>query len=470
MARLLFLQKIAFEYIGVMGLSAYVKSQGHDCDILIEDEEGKEFFAKIANYNADLIAFSTMTGFHTHYLEMAGKVKKITTAPIIFGGPHPTFFPEILNHPSVDMICRGEGEEALVEVLDALENGQDYTATDNLWVKSHGSIIRNELRCAIANLDDYPPPDRELYYKYKFLREYPTKPFVSGRGCPYSCSFCFNHEYNQLYRGKMQVVRRNSPQRLIADILAVKEKYPLKRVLFQDDIFVMQKEWLEEFAPLYKEKVGLPYIANVRADLVDDDKMRLIKDSGCEVVTWGIESGNEEIRAKILNKKFTNARIKEVAAIMRKHGLKVKAFNFLGSPGETFEQAMETVKLNAEVKTDFPWCSILQPYPKTKIAKIAKEMGCLKDDFSLDDIQKSYFSESVFVNKDIKRIVRLQKLFYYGVKMPWLIPVIRLVTYIPMKPVYRLLFGASFLFRWMQETDTPFLKAVLFGLRHSKSI
>ena len=469
MARLLFLQQVAFEYVGVMSLSAYVKSKGHVCDILIESEEGKDFYDKVSDFNADVIAFSTMTGSHTHYLKMADEVKKILDVPVIFGGPHPTFFPEMIEHPSVDAICRGEGEEALTEVLNSRDKGEHFTNTDNCWVKSNGEIVRNEIRCAVTDLDDYPMPDRDLYYKYKFLREYPTKPFISGRGCPYSCSFCFNQEYNSLYHGKMKLVRRNSPARVVQEILEVKEKYPLNRVLFQDDIFVMQKDWLEEFAPMYKKKIGLSYIANVRADLIDDAKMKLIKDSGCKVVTWGIESGNEEIRTKILNKKFSNERIIEAAGIMRKHGLKVKAFNFLGSPGETFEQAMETVKLNAEVKTDYPWCSILQPYPKTKIAQIAQEMGSLKADFSLDDIQKSYFSESVFVNKDIKRIVRLQKLFYFGVKMPWLIPMIRLITYVPMKPVYRFLFGVSFLFRWMKETDTPFFKAVLFGLRHNKS-
>ncbi len=171
MARLLFLQEVAFEYVGVMCLSAYAKSRGHQCDILIASEEKRHFWDKVIEYKPDVVGFSAMTGFHIPYLKMADKVKEILGVPTIFGGPHPTFFPEMIEHPAVDIICRGEGEEAIIELLDAIDRDEDYERIDNLWVKSNSGIVRNEVRCIVKNLDDYPRPDREIYYKYKYLRD-----------------------------------------------------------------------------------------------------------------------------------------------------------------------------------------------------------------------------------------------------------------------------------------------------------
>ncbi len=469
MARLLFLQEVAFEYVGVMCLSAYVKSKGHRCDILIETEEGKRFYDKIRDFRPDVAAFSAMTGFHSHYLKVAEKLKETLAVPVIFGGPHATFFPEMIEHPAVDAVCRGEGEEALVDILEAVESGKDFTGIPNLWIKRDGAVVKNEVRCGENNLNIYPPADRSIYYKYKYLRNYPTKPFITGRGCPYLCSFCFNRDFNQLYRGKMDILRRTSPRQVIEEILDCKAKYPLNKIFFNDDIFITQKDWLEEFAPLYSDKVGIPYACNVRANLVDEDRVRLLKESGCYLVMWGIESGNEKRRNEILHKNITNEQIRSAAALFRQHRIKMKSFNIMGSPGETLEEAVETVKLNAEVKIEYPWCSILQPYPRTEITKIAQEKGVLKSDYSLDDLEKSFFSRSILRQPDIKRIERLQKLFYLGVKIPFLIPFFKWLTKFPLGLVFQALFSTSFLYRFMREVDIPLYKAVLFALRHRRS-
>ena len=469
MARLLFLQEVAFEYVGVMCLSAYVKSKGHECDILIESEEGKDFYPKIREYKPDVVAFSAMTGFHTHYLKMAERVKDILGVPVIFGGPHATFFPEMIEHPAVDAVCQGEGEEAIVDFLQAVKKGDDFFPISNLWVMNNGAVVRNEVRCGVNDLGQYPPADRSLYYKYKYLREYPTKPFITGRGCPYLCSFCFNRDFNRMYRGKMKVLRRIPPEKVIEEVLDCREKFPLKRVFFNDDIFIMQKDWLEEFAPLYRDKVGLPYACNIRANAVTEEKVRLLKESNCYLVMWGIESGNERRRNEILHKNITDEQIRRAADLFRKYKIRMKSFNIMGSPGETLDEAVETIKLNAEVKIDYPWCSILQPYPRTEITRIAQEKGVLKKDYSLDDMEKSFFSRSILIQPDMKRIERLQKLFYLGVKFPALIPLFKWLTRYPLGLLFQGLFGVSFLYRFMRETDIPFYKAILFALKHRKS-
>jgi radical SAM superfamily enzyme YgiQ (UPF0313 family) len=272
-----------------------------------------------------------------------------------------------------------------------------------------------------------------------------------------------------MYQGKMKVLRRISPPKVIAEILDCREKYRLKRIFFNDDIFIMDKEWLEEFTSLYNREVRLPYACNIRANVVTEQKVRLLKDSGCYLVMWGVESGNERRRNEILHKNITDEQIRRAADLFHKYEIKMKSFNIMGSPGETLDEAVETIKLNAEVKIDYPWCSILQPYPRTEITRIAQNQGVLKNDYSLDDLQKSFFSKSVLQQPDIKRIERLQKLFYLGVKFPHFIPIFKWLTKFPLGLLFQFLFGISFLYRFMRETEIPLHQAILFALRHRRS-
>ena len=134
MARLLFLQNLLFEYLGPMSISALGKSQGHQCDLLIESGE-KDFLKKIGDWQPYIVAFSCMTGFHPWALETAQKVKAIYGLKTYFGGPHATFYPQLIEHPAVDIICRGEGEEATIELLNKIDTGEEIADIANLWLK-----------------------------------------------------------------------------------------------------------------------------------------------------------------------------------------------------------------------------------------------------------------------------------------------------------------------------------------------
>jgi radical SAM superfamily enzyme YgiQ (UPF0313 family) len=470
MARVLFLQTVQFEFTGVMSIAAYLKAAGHQVDLLLEGEEGKEFFTKIKAYDPDLIAFSAMTGDHVRCLEIAAQVKKILNRPILMGGPHPTFFPETVEHPALDIICRGEGEEAAAELCARLDAGRDYTDVRNLWVKRNGTIFKNEVGAGENDLDRYPLPDRNIYYKYPYLRDYPTKPFITARGCPYLCSFCFNRDFNRMYHGKVKMLRRHSPQRAVEEMRLVKERYPLKRIFINDDIFILDKSWLGRFLPLYKTEINLPFACNVRVNLVDEEVVRMLSDAGCYLVMFGIESGDSDLRRNILHKNITDEQIRSAAAYFRKYNIRMKTFNIMGLPDETVEKALKTIRINAEIKVDYPWCSILQPYPRTELAEIARSKGLLDEDFSLDRLEASFFSDSVLKQKNIRELTRLQKLFYIGVKMPWTLPVIVRLIKLPLDRLFFVLFALSYTYRFMQETDIGFWNALRFAIRHRKNL
>ncbi|TKJ41603.1 hypothetical protein CEE37_03290 [candidate division LCP-89 bacterium B3_LCP] len=470
MAKVLFLQTIQFEFTGVMYISAYLKRAGHQVDLLLESEEGDQFYPKIKEYNPDLIAFSSMTGDHVRCLEIASEVKKFSDVPTLMGGPHATFFPETVEHPAMDVICRGEGEEAAAELCQRIDAREDFSNVRNLWVKRNGQVFENEIGPGENDLDKYPIPDRDVYYKYPYLRDYPTKPFITGRGCPYLCTFCFNRDFNRMYHGKVKMLRRHSAERAVEEMVQAKRKYPLKRIFINDDIFILDPDWLEEFVPLYKREVGLPFACNVRANLVDERRVVLLKDAGCFMVSFGIESGDAELRKSILRKNITDEQIYRSAELFHKNGIKMKTFNIIGLPDETLEKALKTVRINADIKVDYPWCSILQPYPRTELAEIARSKGLIKEDFSLDDLEASFFSGSVLKQPNIKELLRIQKLFYIGVKMPWTIPLIARMAKLPLDKLYFLLFGLTYTYRFMRETDIGIWNTIKFVLRHRKNL
>lgn len=202
MARVLFLQEVAYDVLGVMYLSGYAKRKGHEVDILIESEERKEFFPKIIEFNPDAVAFSVTVGYQRHYLNIAQKVKDMLGVPVIFGGPHCTVTPELIENPPVDVLCRGEGEEAFVDFLDALDTGGDIAKIPNLWSKKDGSIIRNDVRPGEENLDRYSPPDRSLYYKYDNLRNRPLKTFLPAAAVPITVLFVSTKYWLIFIKGK----------------------------------------------------------------------------------------------------------------------------------------------------------------------------------------------------------------------------------------------------------------------------
>ena len=149
---------------------------------------------------------------HHSIQRLALTVKQHFNMPIIVGGPHPTYSPEMIKQPGIDIICRGEGEHAILELADAMEHGRDVTGIRNLHVKTrNGTIHRNPIRPAVP-LDELPLPDREMYYKYGFLRDMPMKRFIASMGCPYPCTFC--HE---------PVIRSMYSQETKSDYLAAKD-------------------------------------------------------------------------------------------------------------------------------------------------------------------------------------------------------------------------------------------------------
>ena len=469
MARIAFVQNLAFEYLGVMYLSSLLKNNGHCVEVFIEYGQGIDRLIKEAgDFKPDIIGFPCTSGIHRWAKAAARLFKNICPkSKIIFGGPHPTFFPDIIEDESVDIICRGEGEYTLLDLAGKIEKGQDYSGISNLWVKKKGCVFRNDVRPLIENLDELPFPDRNLYIrKYPFLNK-SQKAFIAGRGCPFSCTYCFNHAFKKIYQGKGNMVRLRSVDNIISEIKEVESGGRLKTVYIQDDTFALNKIWTLEFLEKYRSQVRLPFICMLRADLVDEEVVKNLKSAGCLNVFFGIETGSQNLRNLLLKKSITDGQIYETAALLKKYKIRFRTYNMFGLPGESLEDAFKTVELNIKIKTDYPWSSLLQPFPGTEIREYAKEHDMLEEDAC--GFEPSFFKKSNIKLKEKTEIENLHRLFFYAVKFPFLLPLIKKGIKIKLDLFYNLLFLWGYMYSFKKSEGISLLDTLLMAKNNIKN-
>jgi len=467
MAKVVLVQYWMLDHLGPMTISACLKERGHNVDILVKHEE-KRFLTKIASLKPDVIGFACTSGIHLVAVKDALSIKKILPNIItLMGGPHPTFVPEIIEEDGLDIICRGEGEEALVELCDRIDQGKPYNDVLNLWVKSNGNIFKNELRPLIENLDALPFPDREYYNSYKILKKMPTRTISTGRGCVFNCTFCYVGALKSMYKGKGKFVRRRSVNHVIEEIKQLKENQYVKYISFEDDDMLDGHEWILDFCNEYKKQIDLPYFCLARFDNLTEDVVRSLKDSGCYLIALGIDSGNEKIRQKLLNKSLPVDEIIYGAGLLKKYNLKFKTYNILGSPGETVDEALDTLTLNRTIGADFPTAFIWTPYPGTPLAKYMASKG--NGEVNNSDFPQTIINKSIVKQDNIAELENLQKLFSFLVKMQFSKTLIKklLKTHV-LRPVYWLIYNLIYLLDISKRTRVSLLRSVIYCLKMHK--
>lgn len=469
MAKIVFVQDLMAEFHGVMHISSVLKKHGHFCDLIISSDIS-EVTSFLKSQKPDIIGFSLMSGVQQWALMMASGIKKnFPRSKIVFGGVHPTYFPEILEEAPVDIICRGEGEYAALDLMDAVEEGKSYTHIKNLWVKEGGRIFRNEMRPLIENLDELPYPDHDLYYRrYPFLKNRSVKNFIVVRGCPYDCSFCYNKKLKHMYKNKGRYVRFRSKESIIKEIKNLKRKYEFKRIYFVADTMFIDKKWAVDFLIFYKEKLGIPFSAVIRADKMDENVARGLKEANCKAAWFGIESGHEEYRNKILKKNLTDEQIIRAASLLKYYGIKFRTYNMLCLPGETLEQAYDTVNINIRIRTDYPWCSIYTPYFGTELVEYAQKKGYLDPKFNIDCIDASYFKETHIQGENVREMLNLQRFFQTAVLLPWTFPLIKKIAKLPPNLFFDLWFQFIYVLFYILSEGHGLWETMKFSLHYSK--
>lgn len=362
-------------------------------DLGIEPEPGdvvEDFVRVVADYRPHLIGLSCIEVTWPLGRRLLAAVRE-AGVPTIAGGPYPTFAPEVVaREPAVDMVCVGEGEQALVELCRALRDGGDVTGIRNLWVKHDGKLVKNPVRPGI-DLRALPRQDWEVYDRRRFFKPMGGRISVTGtfemnRGCPYSCTYCINSGFNELYAPYGGYYREQDIDRLIDEMVEKKERYGLGFVyLVAESFLTTSRKRIEAFARRYPQ-VGLPFWVEARPESITRAKVEMLREIGCEGISIGVESGNHEFRKKMLGRNVTNEQIIRAFDLLADSGIRVSANNMIGFPHETRELVFDTIELDRRLNVHGVMVSFFSPYRGSKLREVCELEGWLAE----DDIAADY--------------------------------------------------------------------------------
>jgi anaerobic magnesium-protoporphyrin IX monomethyl ester cyclase len=406
---------------GLASISAVLKQHGHKVSLIhISNEYDEKTFKKALKKmgHIDLLGFTVRTTAFEYFQKLVKWTREVDKkVHITAGGYHAILVPdEFMKIEGVDSVCLGEGEYPTLELLESIVAKKDYTNIKSMFFNKGGKIIRNEVAPLIENLDELPFPDTELF-DYKNLESVKTNTalIMLSRGCVYACTYCGNSQFRNVYPNKAKYARFRSPEKSIELIKNILKKYPnIKYINFRDAIFNMFPDWFDKFIDLYTKEIHLPFTCNLRFDIVTEDTVRRMKEAGCYVIDLGLESGNKEIRQKYLKRFTTDEQMINCSKWFNKYKITVLTYNIIGLPYEDLHKALETVKLNAKLKSDQTIPNIFYPYPMTILKKTAEEAGFLRE---ITPKTKVFIKQPQFPDHEVLFVVR--HFMYYVNKYKW---------------------------------------------------
>ena len=336
----------------------------------------------IKDFEADFIGVTLASQSYGLCVWMTEQFRKdFPGVPILWGGSDPTLHPELgIEH--CDFLAHSESEDSLPELMQLVGEGKDATQVEGFWVRNGETIHRNPRKPLIQDLDRLPFPDYDLEEKFLIENDKiaqmddPYYVIMTQRGCPYRCTFCINSTLPGLSPGQ-KYVRRRSVQNVMEELLWIKKKYPtLHFIEFYDDIFTVSKRWLKEFAPLYRDEIGLPFWCFTYPGQCDDSIAAMLKDMGVGYVHFGVQSGSERTLKEVYRRSDPEG-VVETTKTLNRHGIPAK-FDLIGAnPMETDEDHLETLEVLLEVPHPFRTNPMnpLAFYFNSPITKMAQERG-----------------------------------------------------------------------------------------------
>lgn len=420
------------EHLGIEYLSAVLKRAGHKTSLVYdpglfgkEDNvlyipflerifaQRQKMLEKIQRLNPDLIAFSIYTSTYQWSCEMAKLIKNRMDKKIVFGGIHATLIPEkVIKDDFVDFVIVGEGEYSLLELVENLEAGKCNFDIDNLWYKENGEIIMNGLRPPIVDLDSLPYPDKEIFEKdIRYRDDYMT---ITQRGCLHNCSYCCESFLNKMY--SKGYFRKRGIDSVMGELIYMKKRYDFKEVIFFDGDFLVDKEWLRSFLKRFKREINVPFRCMGYITNFDEEIGRLLKDSGCYCIQFGIQSINEVIRRDVLNRFEKNEQIEKSFKICDELRLKYDVDLMFGLPRESEKDHLSAINYFKQFKClNRIKCFNLSYFPKLPIIETAKREKMLDAD-DIKKVEDGLMGDMVHIDsikdKDSKRIKENFQRFY----------------------------------------------------------
>ncbi len=426
---------------GVRALSAFLKREGVEVRTVflpsgVQKYKFRDNFSYIYDRKvldevielcagSDLVGISFMSNYYERAIQLTRAIKSNLSTPVIWGGIHPTVMPEeSLRY--ADMVCVGEGEDALLELLTRMGNGGSTTDIGNIWTSRDGRISSNPLRPLEKDLDRFPhfdfgledhyvhdlrtdrvvpmtkellklsfliEPNLEGTFKdsYRRTRSYKT---LTTRGCPHSCAFCAEAILANMYKGQKYLRKRSVPH-VIEELEWVKREFPFVEsiFLFDDTFLIRTTEEIVEFSRAYKEKIGLPFHIQASPTTLSEERMEALIDAGLSFVEMGIQSTSKTGK-QLYHRSISNERLLNAASILSRYNGKIYPACYhviLDNPWETSADVLETLDLVLKLPRPF-WLkrSSLVCFPGTPLFTKAREDGIIKSE---EDIKRHVYNK-----------------------------------------------------------------------------
>ena len=355
----------------------------------IQDKEIALLIDLLVRRKPDIVAFSLRTMFLNTARRITESIRSRLKVPVIYGVIAPTCQPERCIQYA-DMICLGEGELSMLKLVEALDNGRDLQDVGNIWFKQGQDIYRNPVLPLEQDLDSLPFPDYAAENKFairdcRLIENDPaignmsrfTYEVMTSRGCPFACSYCCNDLLRSLYP-KQSFLRRRSVANVIDELKAAKERHNIRSVLFRDEVFTFDLDWIKEFSARYKREVNLPFWCNTHPSLVNEEILKILKSDGMFSITMGIQSGSENVLFNVFNRRTPGEKIINAAKILKKLDLPDNPrFDMItDNPFETEDDCRQTLELLMRLPKPVNFgLTKLSFIPGTKIAKVPLEQA-----------------------------------------------------------------------------------------------
>ncbi len=388
--------------LGLGYMASVLRNAGHRVGLLdcINDGiKGDALAAIFSETSPELVGITAMSAGYPQVVETCKLVRKSCNAKIVIGGPHATALSEpTLRETGADFVIIGEGEKTVVELAAALEKKSTCVKkVDGLaYIDGNGKFTKTKQRALIENLDELPfpawdlmPPDKYSNAPHGMLvKSLPVATIVTSRGCPYDCSFCAS---NGIWHRQF---RMRSPKNVVDEIEFLTRTFGVREIHIEDDNFTLVKRHAMNICKGIIErgiKISWTCPNGVRADALDLELLRTMKESGCYLLSFGIESGSDALlkrHSKCINK----SRIRNAIGLCKRVGIETSGFFIIGLPGETKETIDQTIRFSKELDLDRAHFSIFTPMPGSRLWNEMKDkINASWDKFSLVDV--AYSSE-----------------------------------------------------------------------------
>ena len=375
--------------LALMYIGGYAEKHGHTVKIVDRNIETNS--RKIIDaFKPDVVGITSLTGkMILDGIKVSKYVRrKFPEAKIVWGGIHTSLLPEnTLDNEFIDFVVIGEGEESFIELLDTIEDKKDLKHILGIGYKEGEKIIINNTRPLIKNLDTLPLVSWNLIDAKKYLKHETL--FITSRGCPHRCAFCYNEKFY------FRRWRSMSAERVQAEIEHAQLYHPIRRFRFDDDNFTVNKKRFYKILEFLPKNVALYF--ETRVDYIDEDFCKQVSEFKDAFLFIGVESGDEEMLRK-MQKDITVSQIHRAFRLLHKYNIKTSGSFIIGTPGETRFQINKTLELIDKIKPTRPSCCIYVPFPGAKFTDELFKKGKLRKFQTLMDWGK--FTDSEFSKYD----------------------------------------------------------------------